>query len=122
MINIDEKTIEFIKSDKFNETVWLFHLGRAELEIEESTNLDLQFMSSFIEKGKAVWAKYKPKVKQYLCNPDTNTPNDFVSDLIEGDLNRLISTLVSTYNIPIGVAIPLCGFMISIGIGNVCKE
>lgn len=125
MEKLSNETIDLILSDKFDENFWIFELGRTEVLLNRSSEIENQFISSFFEGGAHLWNKYKNIFVDYLCDKDKKEPKEIVQELISGDLRdfvtALLSVLTTTYSISLALAIPLCGLALKKGVSNICR-
>ena len=125
MNNIKDETIELITSEVFNESFWLFELGRAEIITANKTDIDNQFMNSFYDNGQRLWQESKDKIVEALCDRNKNEPREMIQELTSGNIKdivvNIISLLTTTYSFTLAIAIPLCALILKKGINNICK-
>lgn len=122
-MEINEDTLDLILSDMMNESFWYFELGRN--STSPSSTGEHQFMNSFFDQGKKIWDSYKSNIQEIFCDKSTGEPNQYIKELIEGNVKDLIvniiSLLTTTYSLTLAVAIPLAALILKKGFYSICK-
>ncbi|MEO8664750.1 MAG: hypothetical protein ABI462_04570 [Ignavibacteria bacterium] len=123
-IKLSEIQFQNILNQNFDDHFWYFELGR--FGEPEKDFVDNEFSTDFYNSGINLWKKYKKKIAEIMCDLDKKVPQEWVIDLISGDIRNFIITivtlLVSTYSIELSLAIPLVALALKHDINKFCEE
>lgn len=122
---ITENDILQISNDKLGILYWEFQLGVGlQYEYVESDNI--RFSAPYPEMGKELWKAFKCELYELLCVRDSETPKEWLNDLVTGDIRNLvlgiISAITAKYEVTMGIAVPLAALIIKTGILKYCAE
>lgn len=79
---------------------WELQLGIA-LQYEYVTDSNIKFYAPYPEMGKKLWKAFKFELYEMLCDRKQKAPQEWLNELISGDIRNLIlgiASAVSTYS------------------------
>jgi hypothetical protein len=111
--NLKEEQFKTLLNENLDEHFWLYQLGVSSQE--NIKGIDNDFSFPFYDLGKTTWEKYKPILKEILCDINKNQPKEWVTEAISGDVRDFIAAvltiLMSTYNLTLSLSIPIIALL-----------
>ena len=121
---ITDDDISQIMNEKLGIEFWEFQLGVG-LQYEY-ISAEVRFSAPYPEMGKKLWKAFKFELYELLCDRKLKTPNNWLNELISGDLRNLIvgisSAITAKYEVTLGIAIPLAALIIKSNVLNYCSD
>lgn len=122
--NLTPQQLDTILENELNENFWIYQLGVNAEPVSVITDNDFSF--PFFEKGKELWEKYLPILKQILCDKERKAIRMTIDEGILGNIRELVVfiyfELTNTHNLVAGIAIPLVAIVIKKSIQNFCEQ
>jgi hypothetical protein len=121
-ITVSEEQIRMIQDESFDANFWLYQLGMS-ISNEKLTS-DNRFSFDLYNSGKQYWEHFLEKIKDVLCDRNSNTPKSSFDEFLSGDIRNLIvyliTVIVTDLGIVISVAIPIVSLILKKGIRDFC--
>lgn len=121
---ITNEDINQLLNEKLGVKYWEFQLGVG-LQYEY-VHSNIKFTAPYPEMGKELWKAFKFEIYELLCDRNNKTPQDWVEELVNGDIRNLIvgitSAITSKYDITLGIAIPVAALVIKSNILLYCNN
>jgi hypothetical protein len=121
---LKQEDIDQILNEKLPIEHWEFQLGVG-LQYEYAPE-GVRYSAPYPEMGKELWIVLKYELYGIVCKEETKEPNQWVAELISGDIRNLIigitSAITAKYNVTLGIAIPAAALIIKTGIGKYCSD
>lgn len=120
---IKQEDIDQILNEKLPIGYWEFELGVG-LQYEYAPK-GVRYSAPYPEMGKELWNVLKYELYGMVCKAETKEPNQWMTELISGDIRNLIigitSAITAKYNVTLGIAIPAAALIIKTGVGKYCS-
>ena len=121
---ITENDFENLLNDKLSIEYWELQLGIGlQYEFVEG---DIKFYADYPKMGKKLWKAFKYELYEILCDRKSKEPNEWLNDLLSGDIRNLIvgifSAITAKYEVSIGIALPLVALVTKTGVLNFCSN
>ena len=121
---ITAEDISQIMNEKLGIEFWEFQLGVG-LQYEYVTG-NIKFSAPYPEMGKKLWKAFKFELYELLCDRKLKTPNNWLNELISGDIRNLVvgisSAITAKYEVTLGIAIPLSALIIKSNVLTYCSD
>lgn len=114
---------QFENLDNLPEDYFIFNLGVG-LQYEYSPP-GILYSAPYIEMGEKLWGAFRSELYNLLCNEKTKKPNEWLNDLVTGDIRNLaigiISAITAKYDVSMGIAVPATALIIKNGLLKFCS-
>lgn len=121
---ITAEDISQILNEKLGIEFWEFQLGVG-LQYEYVTG-NIKFSAPYPEMGKKLWKAFKFELYELLCDRKLKIPNNWLNELISGDIRNLVvgisSAITAKYEVTLGIAIPLSALIIKSNVLTYCSD
>lgn len=122
---ITEDDILQITNDKLGIEYWELQLGIG-LQYEDLSSSDIRYYAPYPEMGKKLWKAFKSEIYELLCDRNQKAPQEWLNELISGDIRNLIvgitSAITAKYEVTFGIALPVAALVIKSNILTYCNE
>jgi len=121
---ITKEDIEQIQNASLGSSFWEMQLGIG-LKYEYVEG-NIKFSAPYPEIGRKFWKAFKFELHEFLCDRKTKEPQEWLKDLITGDIRNLVvsicSLITSKYDVSLGIALPVAALIIKNGTLNYCSN
>jgi len=121
---VTQEDIDQILNEKLPIGHWEFALGVG-LQYEYAPE-GVRFSAPYLEIGKELWVALKYELYEVICKAETKEPNEWMVELISGDIRNVIigvsSAITAQYDVTLGIAIPAAALIIKTGLEKYCSE
>ncbi len=121
---ITDDDIDQISNDSLGHLYWEFQLGVG-LKYEHVSN-DIRFHAPYPELGKKLWKAFRYELYIFLCDSKSKEPQEWLNDLITGDIRNLVvgicSVITTKYDVSLGIALPAAALVIKQGTLKYCNN
>jgi hypothetical protein len=94
--------------------------------VYEYTSRDVKCSMDYTAVGKRFWEALGYELYGLICDRARRQPQDWVEDLISGDVRNLaigiVAAIASEYNVSLGIAVPAAALVIKKGVGAYCSH
>jgi hypothetical protein len=121
------------KNELINQVITCMDMTEKDLYFELGVGLKYAYeyrkvcyRAPYQKMGVDLWKVLRTEIYVILCDPKKRRPHPWVEEAMTGEIRNLvtgiISALVSSLNLPLGIAIPATALIIKKGILNYCKK
>ncbi len=86
----------------------------------------IRFSAAYPQIGRQLWNAIRKELYNVICDETTQSPKEWINDLITGDIRNLatgiVSAITAKYDVTIAIAVPVAALIIKTGILNYCTE
>ncbi len=120
----EEDIGEALRSVEKSEGELIFELGEALVYLNVPPGIE--FSAPYNEIGQELWEALQFDLYHLICDGKEKEPNNWVKELIGGDIRNLITgiltALISTLSVPLAIAIPASALLIKKGVTTYCEK
>ncbi|MBI1768334.1 MAG: hypothetical protein HYR67_08160 [Bacteroidetes bacterium] len=120
---ITQDHIDQILNEKLPLMHWELQLGIG--VVYENAPLNVKYKKPYLEYGQNLWKAFEYDLFNIICNKDSNSPKEWITDLVTGDIRNAIigvaAVITSKYDVSMGIAIPVTALIIKTGILKYCS-
>ena len=120
----EEEILEIKKMSEESEASILFSLGVG-VQYEYAPS-HINFSIDYDELGKDFWDVLQSELYALICDDKEKVAKDWAEEVISGEIRGFIvavlTLFMATYNVSLGIAIPVVALLVKKGVKNFCKN